>query len=243
MLFQKNFKTASLPFLLVVGMLGFACSSSKTEEQAMQEVAQGWGSVTNISKGVFSNSGGGSGKYFEIEITNPQLFTEESDQTLNVGGIALTLYKNFSKEERERYTRYDIVLKDTSGHETTFSTPVDQAKLFFEQEKQAVVYINKLLKGDFEFLNEHYIPIKQIGPDSLKLKFDPLLQAVDKSGKPEVYTVKQEEEELPDGSKIEVITYQGIFSKKNDDFLFMIMLEPRKKDHNLVRIGYVQRSI
>lgn len=243
MLFKKNFKVASLQFLLVTLLISSGCSSSKTEEQALKEVAQGWGSITGVSKGAFTNSESGSGNYFEIEITNPQLLSEEFDQALNVGGIVLTLYKFFSKEERETYTRYDVVLKDSNDHETTFSIPVEQAKLFFEQEKQALGYLDKLLKGDFESLNENYIPTKQMGPDSLKTKFKFLLQDVHKSAKPEVYTVKQEEEELPDGTKIEVITYHGVFSKEADAFLFVIMVQPGKNDHNLVKIAYSQKPV
>lgn len=243
MLLKKFLKTASLLFLFVTVFFATACSSSKTEEHALQEVAEGWGSVTSVSRGMYTNSESGSGKYFEIEITNPQLFSGEFDQALNVGGIVLTLYKNFSKEEREAYTRYDIVLKDNNGRETAFSIPADQATLFFDQEKQALSYIGKLLKGDFEFLNENYIPAKQIGTDSLKARFKFLLQDVSQSAKPEIYTVKQEEEELPDGSKIDVLTYHGVFSQEADAILFVIKVVPRKKDHNLVKIGYTQKPV
>ncbi len=224
--------------LLILILTTFFGCASKTEEQAMKEVGETWGQVTNMSKGVAASSDKESGKYFEVEVVNPDFFSAEAERVSISGGVAFLLYKRFSKEEKETYSRYDIKLIDTLDHEEEFSYPAFLVAQFYTQEALANKYLQRLLKGDLQFINNQYSQAKQIGVDSIKTLYDPLLQKFPESSKVETYKVRTEDYFFTDSSKIEVIRFEGAILKEKESAIFSILIDPAKTENNIVSIKY-----
>lgn len=226
-------------FIVLAVVLGLMGCASETEQAAMDQVSQVFGPITNMSKGVAtSTEEGKSGKYFDIEITNPDFFREGVDLTEVAGGAACILYKNFSEEEREKYNRYSLVLKDTLNHEIEFTLSTEIVKRYCEQEKIAVLYLDQLMKGDFKYINDQYTEQRRIGADSLAISFDPLLKRNGAYKAIEVYTVKPEEYAFADGSKKEALCFSGSIIKENGPVRFRFWLDPETNSQNIISIQY-----
>ena len=222
-------------FFIPVALL-LSCSSA-TEKSGLNEIASTWG-PTIIKKGFSTSTNEGNGKYVELEVSNPEFFGKDVKMEPIARGVAFLFFKNLTTEEQQAYSKYSIVLKNDSGHSESFSYPTKAVLGYFEKEKIANAYYDKLLQGDFNYIYNNFenpdFPI-----DTLVSAFTPLLNDVksyDRIATNKIYFGKYT---LEGGKQTEAIEFSGNIIKADSVVkYFSITLSLDESKKNIFGIRY-----
>jgi hypothetical protein len=141
--------------------------ASETETRAVHEIANFYGGRVSYSKGVAASTTEGSKKYFELKLSESQYINSVAAEE-PASFSALTIYRNLSEEEKDKYTHIKTSVEQQAGDsEKTTEFEYTIQKLKTVEAKLALIKpLQEILK------HRHYEQLTQQLDSSAFRNFD-----------------------------------------------------------------------
>ncbi|HHC79116.1 MAG TPA: hypothetical protein ENK46_04480 [Flavobacteriia bacterium] len=155
-------------YIILASLLLISCAS-ENEKKGLDEVAALYNATASYSKGISSAVGKKTIKRFNIKLSDSKLL-DSLPITESAANIALTVFKNFDKKEKNNYTELHVEFINSKNDTLAYSFPVRLLQRLLPKIKAYTIFSESIMSGDFEridnYKNSDYIGVSVV--ESLK---------------------------------------------------------------------------
>ncbi len=199
------------PLLLFFATLLLIGCASENEQKGLDKIAELYNAKTSYSKDLSSSAGKKTIRQFNVKVSESKLI-DSLQPTVTSANIALLVFENMSKEEKNKYTAIDVELvnskKDTAG----YTYPIKVLEGLSPKAKTFRTFSESIVNGNFNTIesikNKKHIP--QAIAKGLKINIESKEKKYGKVKNYQPFGIAEMKDEF--GT---IIQFQGFFNFSN----------------------------